>query len=403
MEHVESIGHFLVAGTNFHKADTQTRGRFALSAEQCQAMLHKAKEHGFRDFIVLSTCNRTEIYACAHLSILKNFLCNGYITHAEYDQYFYFKSGHDALRHLFHVACGMDSQILGDYEIAGQLKRAVEMARACQLVGGLTDRIAGFAFQASKKVKTDTRLSSGKYSVSHAAIELMRAEAQATNFKHVLVLGAGIFGSAVSHAIRQAFPAIKLTLSNRTHEKAQELAARVQASVIPFNQIHDSLNEFDVIITTAGLTHYLIEPAHLRANESKLILDLSVPLAVNPKIKDMMGIRLFSLDEVSNFHNNLLRSREMELPGAEKIIASFVERFLEWHRVYYHRHIIFGYKNKIRQLAGVGAFSGIPESPLDQYDKRIERAFFDLIMQIRTEGYAGCKVIDVMGDLVPVD
>jgi glutamyl-tRNA reductase len=401
LSNVSSIEYFHVIGTSFQKADTQTRSRFAIAQAGACTLLAKAKAFGFSDFIVLSTCNRSEVYACAPLSVVKEFLCRNWVTQQEdFDDYFYLWSGTDAVSHLFRVVAGLDSQILGDYEIVNQVKQATAQARQYQLVGTLTDRITSLAFQASKKVKSHTGLSRGKYSVSYAAAELLSHENKDNLFKHILLVGTGTFGSAVGQNLRHYFPTIKIAVTNRTAEKAGKLAEKIEATVTPFNTFHQQLHQFDAVITTVGLDHYLIDIKHIQHEGSIVFIDLSVPQAVNPEVKTIQGIKLFAVDEVSAFHNKMLGLRQLEIPGAEKIIDLFVDQLMTWYRVYHHRHLILGYKEKIQNLT----YNHDPEAwHAPARDKKVEQAFSNIIQQIRSNGYAGCMMIEAMNNLIPSD
>jgi glutamyl-tRNA reductase len=388
------LHQFLVIGTNFTKADTQTRSRFAITKLLSEEVYYKASHKGLTDFLILSTCNRTEFYACGPAAEVKE-LVAAQLSLSENDlaTYFYVYAGEEAVRHFFRVVAGLDSQIVGDYEIVCQVKAALETARQFQLVGTFIDRVANFAFQASKKVKAHTNLSSGKYSVSYAAAGLIEHQRANNTFDHILLVGTGDFGATVARNLRHYFPRINLTVTNRTHARAEKLALQVRASVIPFETFRQQLKDFDVVITTVGQQTYLITRKDITGSRPQLILDLSVPQAVDPEVKLIEGIRHYSVDEISSFHNELLKQRTLEIPHAEKILDVFIDRFLEWHQVYYHRHILTNYKEKIKSLLEP------VQSVTQQYE--IENTFSGLIQHIRTNGYAGCDIIEAVNKLVP--
>jgi glutamyl-tRNA reductase len=391
------INYFAVIGTNFTKADTQTRSRFAITQALAESVYQSASGKGFDDFLILSTCNRTEFYAVGPVSALKQVIVEQLqVTEGDFRNYFYSYTGKKAVEQFFKVVSGLDSQIIGDYEIVCQVKAALDEARQHNLVGTLTDRVANFAFQASKSVKSHTNLSSGKYSVSYAAAELMFHEHETQPIKNILLIGTGDFGSTVARNLRHYFPKVNLTLTNRTQEKADKLASQVSASVISFSDFYNHLPDFDAVITTVGLKHYLIQASDINVDDAKgqLFLDLSVPQAINPDIKSLPGIRLYSVDEISSFHNELLNQRKLEIPRAKKIIDLYVERLMEWHKVYNHRHIILGYKGKIQNL--------LHNYQEDNFEK-VEKTFSGIIQEIKTRGYAGCMVIEAINTLVPVE
>jgi glutamyl-tRNA reductase len=396
----ELLQHFHLLGTNFTRADTQTRSRFAITKSQAEDIYRAAAEKGFEDFLILSTCNRTELYAVGHAADLQNCVVHQLrLNQHDVETYFYKKSGKDAVEHFFRVVAGLDSQIIGDYEIMCQVKTALEEARKYNLVGTITDRVANFAFQASKKVKTHTNISNGKYSVSFAAAELIAHENEKYPIEKILLVGTGSFGTTVALHLRRYFPAVKFTLCNRTGDKADALANRIKADILPFDHFQNFIDEFDAIVTTVGLQHYLVDKAHIRQLRPKLFVDLSVPQAINPELKSIPGVRLFTVDEVSAFHNNLLKQRKLDIPRAEKILSQFIDRFMEWYKVYRHRHIILGYQIKIQNLT-YDQISPKHVLDLNFHEREIEKNFSKFIRHIKVKGYTGCNVIEAMTNLI---
>lgn len=397
-----NLEHFIVLGTNFTKADTQIRSKYAITKTESKDLYDNAVRAGFSDFFHLSTCNRTEFYACAPVSAVKDLVAQQLsVSDEEFDEYFYILKGIEAVRHFFYVVSGLNSQIIGDYEIVCQVKSALEEARSQELVGTITDRISNFAYQAQKKVKAHTNLSSGKYSVSYAAAELMFHENETHDFKNILLVGTGDFGATVARNLRHYFPRTNLTVTNRTRERAEKLASQVNAMVIPFEEFRSRLPLFDVIITTVGLDSYLIESKDITSDANKLFLDLSMPQAINPEIKALPGVRLYSVDEVSAFHNELLQQRKLEIPRAQKIVEVFVKQLIEWQQVYSHREIILSYKEKVKNLFYDTQATHADIITVD-HQQKIEKTFSALIQEIRESGYAGCRMIETINHLVPV-
>ncbi|MCH5717261.1 glutamyl-tRNA reductase [Niabella hibiscisoli] len=171
------LDRFCVAGINYHKADTATRGLFSINNDQFAKLALAAKAADLKSVFVVSTCNRTEIYGFAEsvMQLVNLLLDQCRADRSTFFEYAYLKNGNPALQHLFNVASGLDSQILGDYEILGQIKKAIDLSKANNMIGPVMDRTLNFVFQASKRVKTDTALSNGTVSVSFAAIELLQA------------------------------------------------------------------------------------------------------------------------------------------------------------------------------------------------------------------------------------
>lgn len=387
------LGYFSVVGTNFTKADTHTRGHFAIGNEGVSEFYSKIKKAGVSDSFIISTCNRSEFYGCAPESVLRKEVIDQLnITEQAFDDYFYIKTGVDAVRHFFRVTSGLDSQIVGDYEIVGQVKKAIQFSREGGMIGTLSDRISNFAFQASKEVKTKTNLSSGKYSVSYAAAELIQTESEGIEPKKVLIVGTGEIGKAMAKNLREYFPTCELTLTNRTHAHADELAPQVNARVLPFEDFTKHLHEFDAVIAAANSDKYLIESVDSAYLSKALFLDLSIPRVIDPKLKQQTNIKLFSVDEISNLHNELIKQRQLEIPKAEAILEEFIHKLMEWQNVFFHRDVIQSYKTRMENFL-----------PLQGQSKRIDKTFSKLIQQIKAEGYRGCSVIQSMNELIATE
>jgi glutamyl-tRNA reductase len=380
---------FLVIGSNFTKADALIRSRLAITKSKLEAIYHEAKRIGLNDFLVLSTCNRTEFYSTTSEQALKKFVVEILnLKKEEFETYFYTYNNTEAIRHFFKVTAGLDSQIIGDYEIVGQVKEAMQLARHSSLVGTVLDRISNFAFQASKEIKVKTNLSSGKYSVSYATAELISA--QCKGCRSLLVVGTGEMGQAVARNLKTYFPEKKLALTNRTQSHSESLAVELQAEVILFNELTQRIHEFDSIITTAEADHYLIKSKDIPANHSGLFLDLSIPQVIDPTIKKITTLKHYSVDEISAFHNELMKQRHLEIPKAELIIEDFISKLKEWQSVFQHTGIIMGYKEKMAHIIRNG---GHPRA-------KIEKSFSGLMRQIKIEGYRGCMVIQTMSELM---
>jgi len=389
--HVQHLEDFFVIGTNFTKADIATRSRFAVTRDMSEYLHSRVKEAGISDFLLLSTCNRTEFYTNAPFQHISELLCEVLnLEPGELDKYFYHLQGMDAVRHFFRVVSGLDSQILGDYEIVGQVKSALEESKRFGLMGTLGDRISNFAFQASKKIKNQTNISDGKYSVSYAAAELISHKIRKPSQYKLLIIGTGVFGSTVCRNLRQYFPDAELYLANRTANKSKVLASEIKAEVIPFSKFRENLGIYDAIIATTTAKNYLIRKEEAVRSNCQVFLDLSIPQAIDPEISSIPGVQLYTVDEVSDFHNTVLNHRQSEIPRAEKIIDDHLSSFREWYNVYYHRDIILEYKEMIENATAIS----------DQSRKQANEIFTSLVKQIRTNGLVGCFLIEALNELI---
>src|SRR5580658_5793436 len=221
------ISGFFVVGINYKKTDAAIRGQFAIGNEQYEKILTLAPSFHITELFVLSTCNRTEIYGFADSAdLLAGLLCTQ--TNGGRDAFLelaYVKKGLQAIEHLFEVAAGIDSQILGDYEIVGQIKQAVKFAREHGFVGPFLERLVNCVLQSSKAVKNQTEISGGTVSVSFAAIQYIRGRFANLNEKRILLIGVGKIGRNTCRNMVDYLGTRNITLMNRTGEKAAELAA----------------------------------------------------------------------------------------------------------------------------------------------------------------------------------
>jgi len=399
------LDKFCVAGINYHKADAATRGTFSVTPESFTEIAAAAKATGIESVFVVSTCNRTEIYGISDSVFqLAELLVSR--TKGDKNSFFefgYFKNGEHALDHIYKVAAGLDSQILGDYEILGQLKRAVDLSKKFQLIGPVMDRILNFVYQASKKIKTTTDLSNGTVSVSFAAIELLQQTPGIEN-KKVLVIGAGKFGSNVCKNIRTYLPNTSVTTMNRTDETARTLAEANNISFAPYTEISKEIDNASVIIVCTNATEPTVLPCHFTKINEKLVLDLSVPVNVHPDVKRISGITVTDVDEISKFilHKTLAK-REAEVPKAQAIIDFYKGEFRTWLREYHYALHLKTWKEKLNEIdtlhTQVCEFYNNKEL-IDETEKvaRAQKAVKQLAVNLKIRDDKGCQFISIIND-----
>src|SRR5258708_18943701 len=220
------ISRFFVAGINYKKTDASIRGQFAISDEQYEKILSLPPAYHLNELFILSTCNRTEIYGFAEdAPQLIQLLCTQTIGNStNFTELAYIKNGLAAIDHLFQVSAGLDSQILGDYEIVGQIKQAVRIAREHNFIGAFTERLVNCVLQSSKSIKNQTTLSAGTVSVSFAAIQFIKEKIHEVAAKKILLVGVGKIGRNTCRNIVDYLDTRDITLINRTEEKAAGLA-----------------------------------------------------------------------------------------------------------------------------------------------------------------------------------
>lgn len=396
------LDRFCVAGINYHKADIAVRGAFSVSKDDFTGIAAAAKAQLIRSVFVVSTCNRTEIYGFAEnvmqLVTLLAEHTRGSVH--EFLQYAYLKSGDEAIQHLYRVASGLDSQILGDYEILGQIKQAVDAAAAGQVLGPIMNRTVSYAFQASKKIKTDTGLSSGTVSVSYAAIELLK-DLTGINRKKVLVIGAGKFGGNVCRNLKEYLPGTAVSLMNRTDATAEAMAAKTGCTFLPYDTMQESVKASDIIIVCTNAQEATIMPSLLDQAGDKLILDLSVPANVHPAVKILPNVRVIDVDEISTtILDKTIARRRAEVPKAEEILQRFQHEFYTWLEEYKYSLHIKSWKDKLQELSEwqPREYCEMASEPLMTPDRKAQKAVTRLAVNLRTNQEKGCQFINAIND-----
>lgn len=325
--------HFYNIGVSYKKADANTRGKFSLSKENQKSLLQLAKEKGLQGLFVLSTCNRTEIFGfaerpCQLIELLCEF-SEGSIQ--EFAQISFIKKNEEAIQHLFRIGTGIESQILGDYEIVGQLKQSFKMAKALKTTNAYSERLINAVLQASKKVKNNTKLSSGTTSVSYAAVQYIIKNLPDYNSKNILVFGLGKMGKHTCKNLAEYTQNNQVCLINRTEEKADEFV-KVHSSIrkAVIGQLSEEIAKADVLIVSTGSDKPTITKKNISEQKELLILDLSMPENVSKDVTQLNKVSLINVDELSKITDETLSARLKEVPLAEAIIDSHITEFNDW-------------------------------------------------------------------------
>ena len=320
-------------GVSYKKADAHTRGRYSLSKENQIKLLKEAKEIGFEGIFILSTCNRTEITGFAeHPYQLIQLLCkysDGNVE--EFARISNVYKGNEAVNQLFRIGTGLESQILGDYEIVGQLKLAFKLAKKYQTINAHLERLINLVLQASKKVKNTTQLSSGTTSVSYAAVQYIIQNIPSYNSKNILVFGLGKMGKHTCKNLAEYTKNKAVCLINRTEEKAisfvKEHTSIRNSSIENLTQ---EIDNADILIVSTGSDTPTVTKEHLSIDKEILILDLSMPENVDTSVSEFENVSLVNVDELSKITLETLSTRQKEVPKAEEIIEVYKEEFNDW-------------------------------------------------------------------------
>ena len=320
-------------GVSYKKADAHTRGRYSLSKENQIKLLKEAKEIGFEGIFILSTCNRTEITGFAeHPYQLIQLLCkysDGNVE--EFARISNVYKGNEAVNQLFRIGTGLESQILGDYEIVGQLKLAFKLAKKYHTINAHLERLINLVLQASKKVKNTTQLSSGTTSVSYAAVQYIIQNIPSYNSKNILVFGLGKMGKHTCKNLAEYTKNKAVCLINRTEEKAISFVK--EHTSIRNSSIENLTQEIansDILIVSTGSDTPTVTKEHLSSDKEILILDLSMPENVDTSVSEFENVSLVNIDELSKITLETLSTRQKEVPKAEQIIEVYKEEFNDW-------------------------------------------------------------------------
>ncbi|HTV81179.1 MAG TPA: glutamyl-tRNA reductase [Acidobacteriaceae bacterium] len=327
---------FLVAGLNHKTAPVELRERLAIgTAELPETTLALLAEPGVTEAMILSTCNRVELLV-GHSGLepdLPEFLAARLsLDRALLEPHLYLHRDEEAIRHLFRVAASLDSMVVGEAQILGQVKQSWNVARQLGAVRGPMDRLLQGAFSAAKRVRTETEIGSSSVSIASVAVDLARRIFGSLDGKKILLIGAGKMSElAARHLMQQG--ADSLLVANRTHERAVRLAGQFLGEVIPFEDLPARAHEADIVITSTGSTQHIIgvEQAqailHRRRNRPVFLIDIAVPRDVDPRINRLEGIFLYDIDDLQQVAAGHLGDRGREAERAEAIIAEETERF----------------------------------------------------------------------------
>jgi glutamyl-tRNA reductase len=323
---------FYAIGLSYKKADAEIRGKFSLDATAKTNLLKQAKSNGIESLIVTSTCNRTEIYGFAqHPFQLIHLLCeNSLGTVEEFQKYAYVYKQKEALNHMFRVGTGLDSQILGDFEIIAQLKNAFVESKKHNLANPYLERLVNSVIQASKKVKNETEISSGATSVSFAAVQYIFKNVEAISNKNILLFGTGKIGRNTCENLVKHTKHEQITLINRTKDKAEKIAKKLNVIVRDYSDLQLELQKADVVVVATGAQNPTIDKAILNLKKPLLILDLSIPKNVHENVKDLERVSLVHMDQLAEMTDETLENRKKHIPAAEAIIEEIKEEFIAW-------------------------------------------------------------------------
>ena len=325
--------HLFCVGISHHTAPLDARERFA----RAETSLLPASL-GCSEAIVLNTCNRVEVYAASDSPVATSDIAQtlaGDTASADGEKSFYRYEAEECVQHLFRVAAGLDSMVVGETEILGQTKKAYETARISGAAGPYLHRLFQRAFRVAKEVRTHTEITRGSVSVGSVAVDLAVKIFGNLATRHVLLLGAGEASERTARALVSRGVS-DIRVANRSNERAEALASTVAGRAVPFARWQDQCREVDIVITSTAaaeplLTRGVLEPLLAsRMDRPLFIIDIAVPRDVSPDVNDLEGVYLYDIDSLQSIAEQSLALRRQQIAAGEEIIAEHVSEFRGW-------------------------------------------------------------------------
>ncbi|HOV86639.1 MAG TPA: glutamyl-tRNA reductase [Syntrophobacteraceae bacterium] len=408
------MSQLVLVGMNHKTAPIEIRERLAAVCREDKHLLHRFPQLRYVDeLFVLSTCNRVEIlFVCNQLheathevkSLLRGHL--GDALSAQVESCFYTYQFLDAVKHLFRVASSLDSMVVGEPQILGQIKAAYREATECKAVGVILNRLLHKAFSVAKRVRSETMIGSHAVSISYAAVELARKIFRDLRDKRVLLIGAGEMAElAAEHLLAQGVR--QLMVANRTLERAVELAGRFKGETVSFSHILDALKNVDIVLTSTGSPEPILRHKDVksrmreRKNRPLFFIDIAVPRDVEQRVNEIENVYLYDIDDLQGIVDFNRAGRQLEAERAEHIVAEETVKFQQWLCTLDVVPTIVGLREKadaIRRQELLRTLSHLPH--LTEKDRKaidvltqsiVKKLLHDPIMFLKKKAHRGSK------------
>ncbi|MHB8338752.1 MAG: glutamyl-tRNA reductase [Ignavibacteriaceae bacterium] len=332
--------NIIAISINHKTAPVEVREAVYLSNEEIKNLTHSIKNSLFNEGLIVTTCNRTEIYGIpanqnlSHQEIQNALLNFKSVTGLKPEHFQYFSSA-NAIKHLFSVATGIDSLLIGDNQIFKQVKDSFQAAEDLNFTGFLMKRIFDSTVKAGRRAISETGISEGAVTVSYAAVQLIEKIFSNLSKKSALVIGAGETGEIAAKHLRERGIG-NLTITNRTYERAEKLAENLSAKILPFGNFKDSLHEFDIVLSATSSDSLILTKADVHAAMKKrnynslVLMDIAIPRDIDPETKNIDYVFYNDIDSLNIIVQQNLTKRKEEIPKVEKIIEEELNAFLSW-------------------------------------------------------------------------
>jgi glutamyl-tRNA reductase len=336
--------HILVVGLNHRTAPVEVREKFTLSDEELPEALQQLKQtKSILECVIVGTCNRTEIYVvvdrlhlCGHF--IRSFMEQWFnIPNREFSQHLYIHEDQAALEHLFRVTSGLDSMIIGETQIIGQIRSSFLLAQKLRTTGTMFNTLFKQAVTMAKRAHSETTIGENAVSVSYAAVELGKRIFGHFKDKNVMIIGAGKMSELTVKNL-YANGVNKVIVANRTLEKAVNLAEKIKGIYCSFEQINDYISDVDIIISSTGASEYILTRDQIQAvmqkrkSRSLFLIDIAVPRDLDPQISDISNVFLYDIDDLEGIVQSNLEQRRMEALKIEKMIEEEIDIFQKWYK-----------------------------------------------------------------------
>ena len=334
--------HFFVIGLNFKTADISIREKIHFSPEQMPEVLSSINEYtSIQGSVILSTCNRVEIYASVGNveqagKDLRHFISNFHnFNLAELTACTYQKNCQDAVIHLFKVASSLDSMVLGEYQIQGQVRDAYFAAKEQKSTNNMLNKLFQTAIQIGKKVRSETKIGEGTVSVATLAVDMVKQIFSEQDDLNILLIGAGKMSNLTATYFQQQFKNCQLTLTNRSG--ANELARKVEGTEIEYSKRFEAITQNEVIIASTSAPNFIVckhEIMMMQAaleGKTRIFIDLSIPRNIDPEINNIENCFVYSIDDINKLIVSNIDKRGLEVSKAEEIIQDISEDYFEWY------------------------------------------------------------------------
>ncbi len=328
----------LLTGLSHKTAPVHMREKLAIAEGTLPQALQELQKLGASEAVVLSTCNRVEFALSSPddvepRTIIDRFLTDWQGSSSAFDEHIYRFQARDAISHLFRVAASLDSMVVGEPQILGQLKAAYAIAKSEGTVGGLLETVLTRAFNVAKRVRSETGIGEMAVSISYAAVELARKIFGSLEGQTVMIVGSGKMGELAAKHLRRS-GAHRIFVTNRTWERAQEMARLFSGHAVEYTRFQSMLHEMDIVIASSGAPHYILNREDmqraiaLRKNRPMFLIDIAVPRNIDPAVNDIEGVFLYDVDDLEGVVNANLRERGKQAEQAEAIVSHEVEQMM---------------------------------------------------------------------------